>query len=117
MALYYELPVYKDSYQLTLKIFEITRLFNREYKYTLGQDMKRQTLELVRCIFRANRATDKLKTLEVLEDEFELLKLQVRLCVDLKIMQITKQAEIIEVMEKIGKQLSGWKKHQKNKIS
>lgn len=41
MALYYELPVYRDVYQLILKIFQYTHEFAREYKYTLGQDLKR----------------------------------------------------------------------------
>jgi len=40
MALYYDLPVYRDTYKLILKIFEITIDFPKEYKYTLGQDMK-----------------------------------------------------------------------------
>jgi hypothetical protein len=45
MALCYDLPVYKDTYQLCLKIFECTKEFNREYKYSLGQDMKRDVLK------------------------------------------------------------------------
>lgn len=36
MALYTELPVYRDTYQLTLKVFEYTREFARDYKFTLG---------------------------------------------------------------------------------
>ena len=39
MALYYELPVYRDVYNLILMIFECTKDFSKEYKYTLGQDM------------------------------------------------------------------------------
>jgi len=31
MALYYELPVYRDTYQLILKIFEYTGHFPKEY--------------------------------------------------------------------------------------
>jgi len=54
MALYYELPVYKDTYKLILMIFEYTKDFSREYKYTLGQDMKRDALQLIRSIYRAN---------------------------------------------------------------
>ena len=45
MALYYDLKVFKDVYQLILKIFEYTQGFLREYKYTLGQDMKREQPE------------------------------------------------------------------------
>gem|GEM_PF-2159764 len=48
MALYYDLPVYRETYQLILKIFECTRDFPKEYKYTLGQDMRRDALQLVR---------------------------------------------------------------------
>jgi hypothetical protein len=40
--LYYSLPVYKQVYDLILKVFEVTKDFSKEYKYTLGQDMKGQ---------------------------------------------------------------------------
>jgi hypothetical protein len=40
MVLYYDLPVYGDTYRLVLKIFEVTQDFGKEYKFTLGQDMK-----------------------------------------------------------------------------
>ena len=57
MALYYDLPVYRDTYRLVLKIFEVTKDFPKEYKYSLGQDMKRDALQLVRRIYRANKAS------------------------------------------------------------
>ena len=53
MALYYNLPVFKDVYHLILKIFEYTKDFPREYKFTLGQDLKRDGVNLVRSIYRA----------------------------------------------------------------
>ena len=56
MALYYDLPVYRDVYRLILKIFEYTRDFPREYKYTLGQDIKHDSIVLVRSIYRANKS-------------------------------------------------------------
>ena len=34
MALYTILPVYKDRYQLILAVFELTKCFAKEYKYT-----------------------------------------------------------------------------------
>lgn len=109
MALYYDLPVYRDTYKLILKIFECTKDFPKEYKYTLGQDMKRDALQLVRSIYRANKAKDKKEHLEHFLDEFELLKLELRLCKDLKILSIKKQAEFTELMESIGKQITGWR--------
>ena len=109
MALYYDLPVYRDVYSLILKIFEYTRDFPREYKYTLGQDLKRDSLVLVRSIYRANKAKSKTEYLELFLDDFEILKLEVRLCVDLKILPMKKQAEIAGLMEGIGKQITGWR--------
>ena len=86
MALYYELPVYRDTYRLILKIFECTKDFPKEYKYSLGQDMKRDALTLVRSIYRANKEADKKEQLDIFLDDFELLKLEIRLCADMKIL-------------------------------
>ena len=58
MALYYDLPVFKDVYQLILKIFDYTNHFPREYKFTLGQDLKRDGINLVRSIYRANKSKE-----------------------------------------------------------
>ena len=59
-----------------MKIFEVTKDFPREYKYTLGQDMKRDGIELVRSIYRANKSHDKKEHLEEFLDNFEILELR-----------------------------------------
>jgi hypothetical protein len=71
MALYYDLPVFKDVYQLILKIFEYTKDFPREYKYTLGQELKRDGINLVRSIYRANKSKNKVEYLETFLDDFD----------------------------------------------
>lgn len=109
MALYYDLPVYRDTYKLILKIFDVSKDFPKEYKYTLGQDMKRDALQLVRSLYRANKSTEKKELLERFLDEFELVKLEIRLCVDLKVVSFKKQAELTVLMDSIGKQVTGWR--------
>ena len=109
MALYYELPVYRDVYKLILMIFECTKDFSKEYKYTLGQDMKRDALQLVRNIYRANKSANKKEHLEAFLDDFELLKLEIRLCADMKVLPIKKQAALAMLMDTIGKQIIGWR--------
>jgi hypothetical protein len=109
MARYNELPVFKDMYTLTLLLFEYTQDFSREYKYTIGQDIKRDALQLIRSIYRANKASAKREHLERFMDEFELLQLEIRLCVDLKIISIKKQANLSVLMDSIGKQITGWR--------
>jgi hypothetical protein len=113
MALYYDLPVYKDVYHLTLKIFEYTKDFPREYKFTIGQDMKRDAIQLVRSIYRANKSKSKVVYLEAFLDDFEILKLEIRLCTDMKILPLRKQTELSLLMDSIGKQITGWCNAQK----
>ena len=109
MALYYDLPVFKEVYKLILVLFEVTKDFPKEYKYTLGHDIKRDGINLVRSIYRANKAKNKVDYLEAFLDDFELIKLEIRLCVDMKIVSIKKQAEISLLMDSIGKQVTGWR--------
>ena len=109
MALYYELPVYRDTYQLILKVYEVTGDFPKEYKYSLGQGMKRDALQLVRSIYWANKSDKKKQHLEAFLDDFELLKLEIRLCTDMKVLSFKKQAELSALMDSIGKQITGWR--------
>jgi hypothetical protein len=78
VALYQDLPVFRDVYRLTLRVNVLTQGFTREFKYTLGQDMKRDCLGLLRSIYRVNRSRDKAPLLDAFLDDFELLKLEVR---------------------------------------
>ena len=75
MALYYDLPVFKDVYKLILLIYSLTKDFSKEYEYTLGQDLKKDSMVLMRSIYRANKAQNKKEYLETFLDDFELLKL------------------------------------------
>jgi len=65
MALHTELPVYRNTYQLILRVFEITKAFSKEYKYTPGWGMKRDALSLMRSIYRANKHCNRAEHLEV----------------------------------------------------
>ena len=109
MALYYDLPVFKETYALTLKLFELTQNFPREYKFTLGQDMKRDCINLVRSIYKANKCKDKAVYLEHFLDNFEVLKLEVRLCKDLHLLSVKQQSNLAVQMDSIGKQITGWR--------
>ena len=66
-------------------------------------DLKRDGINLVSSIYRANKSKNKVAYLEQFLDDFELLKLEIRLCTDMKILSIKKQVEISVLMESIGK--------------
>lgn len=109
MAVYSELPVYKASYDLFTGIFEFTRNFNREYKYTIGEKLKNETIEMITNIYRANSRTDKSEILQTACENIEVIRLLIRLVKDMKQISLNKFVEINEIIENISKQLTGWK--------
>lgn len=110
MALHTELPVYRDTYKLLQKIYEVTKNFSKEYRYTLGEDMKRDAMQLVRNIYRANKYKNERKAhLERFLDDFELMRLEMRLCADMRLLTLKKHAELLELMSSVAKQIMGWR--------
>jgi hypothetical protein len=55
MALYSELTVYKATYDLLLAIFRFTKDFGKEYKYTVGESLKKEPIEITNETLTANK--------------------------------------------------------------
>ena len=108
MALYYYLPVYKKSYDLLLAIFQLTKNFSREYKYTIGQDLKKLVTEMILNIYRANSQINKKLIIQKGRENLEVIRLYIRLLKDLKQINTKKLILLNELIESVSKQLSGW---------
>ena len=79
MAQYNDLPVYKACYDLLLEIFQFTKNFTREYKYTIGESLKKETTELLTKIFRVNVRKNKVQILQEAREHIEVVRLYVRI--------------------------------------
>jgi len=110
MALYSELPVYKATYDLLLGIFRFTKDFSKEYKYTVGESLKKETIELLTLIYRANAKRDKNDVLQEARERIEVIRLFIRLMKDMQQISIKQFVQINELVEKVSKQLAGWQK-------
>jgi hypothetical protein len=71
LALYSDLPVYKATYDLLVGIFRFTKDFGKEYKYTVGESLKKETIEQITLIYRANNLTNKQATLQTAREHIE----------------------------------------------
>jgi len=110
MGLYDKTPVYLRMQELIRLVYSLSTHVSREYKYTLMQDIKRDVMNLTRYVFRANTADDKRPHLDQLAEEFEFVRMELRLCFDLRLFGIEKQAQIIRLLDDIGRQINGWRK-------
>lgn len=113
MAYYSDLPVYKATYDLLLEMFRFTKNFTKEYKYTVGESLKKETIELIILIYRANSRTDKQETLQTAREHIEVIRLLIRLMKDLHEINVKKFVFINQQVENVSKQLAGWQKHSK----
>ena len=86
MAQYQHLPIYKQTYDILLRTMTATKDFPREYKYTLGQKIKDELIELVVMIYRANSAADKAQHIESIVERVQAIQLTMRLSHDMKIL-------------------------------
>ena len=110
MALYSELPVYKATYDLLLGIFRFTKDFGKEYKYTVVESLKKETIELLTLIYRANVKRDKQEVLQEARERIEVIRLFIRLMKDMQQISVQQFVQINEVVENVSKQLTGWQK-------
>ena len=110
MRLYSDLPVYKASYDLLLAIFQFTKDFTREYKYTVGEELKRDTIKLLSLIYRANSKRDKQEVLQEAREHIEIIRLFIRVMHDMHQISMKKYVHINQKVENVSKQLTGWQK-------
>ena len=103
----------KACYDLLLEIFKFTKNFSREYKYTIGERLKNETVDLITNIFRANTAQQKYDILQKARENIEIIRLYMRLLKDLQQVGVKKFVDINERIENVSKQLTGWQKHSK----
>ncbi len=116
MAQYQHLPIYKKTYDVLLRAMIATKYFPREYKYTLGQKLKDELIELVVMIYRANSATDKRQHIQEILERIQSIQLIMRLSHDMKIMPRTHYAALSEMTDGLSRQAQGWLGSTKPKV-
>jgi hypothetical protein len=110
MANYDELPLYKASYDLLLETFRFVKDFSREYKYTIGQTLKEETIKLVMLIYRANCEKEKNIVIAKAREKLEKIRLVIRLVKDLHQINTKSFVHINKRVETVSRQLTGWQK-------
>jgi len=108
MARYEHLPIYKQTYDMMLLVMQATKTFPREYKYTIGQNLKDELIEMVVSIYRANSALDKVNHIQGILDRIQVVHVLIRVAHDMRIMQRKHYARLAEMTDSLSRQASGW---------
>jgi hypothetical protein len=104
-----DLLVYQKIYEFILWVKPTVQRFERVHKYSLGQQLENETLQLLKDVARANYKRDKAASIEDCLVRYELVKILVRLSKDFKLLSI-KQYEFAAIkLDEIGRLLNGWR--------
>ena len=113
------LPVFRLAYDLLLRLFYDCAKMSKDYRYTLGEDIKRRLLRLEVCIYHANDQKDAEKKVAYLTEALENL-IEVKLCVrilhDSKQLSLKQFAYLCEKMVEVEDQLKKWKQYNEKQI-
>ncbi|MDP3956946.1 MAG: four helix bundle protein [bacterium] len=110
MATYDNLPVYRASYDLLVDLFRFTKDFSREYKFTLGESIKKETVEMITAIYRANSTmVERRERIQAARENVEVIRLFLRLLKDLNQVNVKKFVSLNEKLESVSKQLTAWR--------
>jgi hypothetical protein len=113
MALFTELPVYKLGYDLLIQTYERTTVFSREYKYTMGERLKNESIDMLLNIYKANKSKkeNREQFIDQARQNVEVIRLLLRLCKDLKIIGMKGFVALNMQVEELSKQLASWQKY------
>lgn len=79
MAIYTNRPVYEDSYQLLLCLVSFSRSMQRDFRYTLGEQVKNKVVAMMVLIFRANKTKDKTEHIVQAREKLAEVQIVIRL--------------------------------------
>lgn len=105
--------IYLDARKLLDEILDVTPQYPRAYKYTIGAKMHELSVDILQDIAAAYMNRDRqvrINHLLEFQTRFETLKTLVRISGERQWIQGKgRHANIIELMDAIGKQSSAWK--------
>lgn len=111
MALHTNLPIYKVAYDLLGVAHDVTKNMPRDFKASLGGEIRKECLAMVVLIARANAARDKVPHLDELLERNEIVALLSRLSKDKRFIGTRQYAQVAQLTTQIGKQANGWRKY------
>lgn len=110
MAIYTNLPVFEETYQLLKESIGFIARMQRDFRYDMGSQLKRTLLDMCVLIYRANQSVQKFELIREARCKLVEVKLLLRLFNELKHLSDKQFAATMEHTVSISKQLTAWEK-------
>lgn len=110
MAIHHQLPIYKEVYELLKLATTITKNMPKDFKASIGGEIRSLIVSCVILIARANASQDKTPHLTTLLEHIHTAEILFRLSKDMRFISTGQYATAISLTDAIGKQANGWRK-------
>jgi hypothetical protein len=106
-------PVALDkAYGLALWLIPKTSTMPRAHRFTLGDRIYSQSLDLVTTLTQASFSRDKSRALETASGRVNSLRILLRLAKDIQIFSFDSYTYGTGLLDEIGRMIGGWRKSQ-----
>jgi hypothetical protein len=106
-------PVALDkAYGLALWLIAKVGTIPRAHRFTLGDRVYSQSLDLVTALTRATFSRDKSRALEAASDYVNSLRILLRLAKDVRLFSFDSYTYATGLLDEIGRMVGGWRKLQ-----
>jgi len=111
----FNILIFKKSYNLYKIFYSYRKTIPKQDRYTLWQRCENLILDILENILKASHLlkTDKLPVLEQASLKLNLLRIFLRLCKEIRIINNKKYIILQEIIDEIGRMLGGWIKSTK----
>lgn len=106
----YKLEIWQTNTKLSIEFTRVISQFQAGLRDTLGVQMINSCVELQLLIYKANKESTKVLTLESYLEELERLKILTRLAYEVRAISEGKLGEIVELFDSCGRQANAWRK-------
>jgi len=102
-------------YDLLLYLIPQISKFPRSQRYLLGERLELACFDVLESLIAAAYAREKIAVLEKANVRLEQARHYVRLCKDLRLINLHRYEVISKKMNEVGMQVGGWLKQQRHK--
>ncbi|MDX1982409.1 MAG: diversity-generating retroelement protein Avd [Bryobacteraceae bacterium] len=98
------------AYDLTIWLIQKVEHFPKSYRFSVGDRITKDVLDLLQTLVRCAYTSDKAKLLEVASAQTNSLRYLLRIAKDLHLMSIDSYGFSTGCVEEIGRMVGGWQK-------
>lgn len=108
---YTQVKVYASAKNLLITATELTKHFNREYRFTIGQDLYKSIIDFIIMIYDAYIINDfqtQADYISKLKRQLQYVNVYLRLSCGLHLISKERYIELTDLTKDIDNQLTGW---------